>query len=60
LIESIACGAAHTVVLAKIGDNFTLFAFGLNDQGQLGLSEQELDKIKRQKLIKQFCKSDKS
>ena len=47
MIESIACGAAHTVVLAKIGDNFTLFAFGLNDQGQLGLSDQDLDKIKR-------------
>jgi alpha-tubulin suppressor-like RCC1 family protein len=37
-IKQVACGGAHTAVVAADG---TVFTMGLNDRGQLGLDTQE-------------------
>ena len=37
-IEAVACGGAHTAVVAADG---TVYAMGLNDRGQLGLDTEE-------------------
>ena len=40
LIRQVSCGAAHTLILSKNGD---LFSIGSNQYGQLGLSDRQLE-----------------
>ncbi len=40
MINEIACGAQHTVLLSKAGELFTI---GSNQYGQLGLNDTQLD-----------------
>jgi hypothetical protein len=39
LIQSVSCGGAHTLILSKTGD---LFSIGSNEFGQLGLNDRNL------------------
>jgi alpha-tubulin suppressor-like RCC1 family protein len=39
LIKSVACGGAHTLILSKTGE---LFSIGSNEFGQLGLNDRQL------------------
>jgi alpha-tubulin suppressor-like RCC1 family protein len=61
--QSVACGAAHTLVLTRSETTGSkkLLAFGLNDKKQLGLSDKELDKVKTSLLIRErFSKTKKT
>ena len=39
LIKDVSCGGAHTLILSKSGD---LFSIGSNEFGQLGLNDRQL------------------
>lgn len=51
LISDIACGYAHSLILSRSGE---LFSLGDNTKGQLGLGDRELEFSTAPLLVQEF------